>query len=223
MAWCRSSLRGAGFWRVLSRQPGQKSAARLGCSPFSSAGGPAFDWLSERNVTGATAKRVIAELGRAGLPQAQMPGLLESMGEAGLKQLVDSVERVRAGRPDESSAVVEITVEVPKERHSFVLRGRVGESLFDIVTDADAESGGEQLAAYLECACGGVSACSTCHVRLERSVFEALPEPSESEMDMLDLAFGFEEAASRLGCQLKITEDFNGAKIQLPEGVHNYF
>lgn len=31
-------------------------------------------------------------------------------------------------------------------------------------------------------------ACSTCHVILEEDVYDALPEPSETELDMLDLA-----------------------------------
>lgn len=40
----------------------------------------------------------------------------------------------------------------------------------------------------LEGACDGCLACSTCHVILEQKVFDRLPEPSEAEFDMLDLA-----------------------------------
>lgn len=42
-------------------------------------------------------------------------------------------------------------------------------------------------------ACEGVCACSTCHVILAGEVFDELPEPSEDEEDMLDLAFGLTE------------------------------
>ena len=42
----------------------------------------------------------------------------------------------------------------------------------------------------LEGACEGSLACSTCHVVIEKNFFEDLPEPSEEEEDMLDLAFG---------------------------------
>ena len=39
-------------------------------------------------------------------------------------------------------------------------------------------------------ACGGVVACSTCHVVVHPSFFSKLPKPDEEELDMLDLAFG---------------------------------
>lgn len=42
-------------------------------------------------------------------------------------------------------------------------------------------------------ACEGVCACSTCHVILTGEVFDELPEASEDEEDMLDLAFGLTE------------------------------
>ncbi|MDA8592865.1 2Fe-2S iron-sulfur cluster-binding protein [Planctomycetota bacterium] len=48
-------------------------------------------------------------------------------------------------------------------------------------------------------ACGGVCACSTCHVII-RDGFESIPEASESEEDMLDEAPGL-ELTSRLACQ----------------------
>jgi ferredoxin len=42
--------------------------------------------------------------------------------------------------------------------------------------------------ADLEGACGGELACSTCHVVLERRIYDALPEKTDEEEDMLDLA-----------------------------------
>lgn len=48
-------------------------------------------------------------------------------------------------------------------------------------------------------ACGGVCACSTCHV-IVREGFDTLNEASEDEEDMLDNAPGLEEH-SRLACQ----------------------
>ena len=48
-------------------------------------------------------------------------------------------------------------------------------------------------------ACGGVSACSTCHVIL-RGGHASCPPASDSEEDMLDLAPGV-EPTSRLACQ----------------------
>jgi 2Fe-2S ferredoxin len=72
----------------------------------------------------------------------------------------------------------------------------------------------------LEGACEGSLACSTCHVIVEPEWFDMLPEPSEDEEDMLDLAFGLSKT-SRLGCQLVITEELDGLTVRLPAGSRN--
>ena len=50
----------------------------------------------------------------------------------------------------------------------------------------------------LEGACECSIACSTCHVVLDDEVFDELPEPSEEEEDMLDLAYGLTPTEVRL-------------------------
>ena len=46
----------------------------------------------------------------------------------------------------------------------------------------------------MEGACGGSTACSTCHVIVEdEEMYDKIPEPSDDENDMLDLAFGLTE------------------------------
>lgn len=54
-------------------------------------------------------------------------------------------------------------------------------------------------------ACGGVCACSTCHVYVEQGA-DLLSEASEDEEDVLDKAFDV-RLTSRLGCQAKILEE----------------
>jgi 2Fe-2S ferredoxin len=54
-------------------------------------------------------------------------------------------------------------------------------------------------------ACGGVCACSTCHVYVVRGA-ELLSEQEDDEADILDKAFDV-RANSRLGCQSKILRD----------------
>ena len=54
-------------------------------------------------------------------------------------------------------------------------------------------------------ACGGVCACSTCHVYVEQGA-ELLSEASEDEEDILDKAFDV-KMSSRLGCQAKLEND----------------
>ncbi len=54
-------------------------------------------------------------------------------------------------------------------------------------------------------ACGGVCACSTCHVYVVKGK-ELLKEAEEDEEDILDKAFDV-QATSRLGCQAKIEKE----------------
>jgi 2Fe-2S ferredoxin len=72
----------------------------------------------------------------------------------------------------------------------------------------------------IEGACEGSLACSTCHVIVDPAWAKQLPEPTEDEEDMLDLAFGLEKT-SRLGCQITITEALDGLTVRLPAGVRN--
>ncbi|CBN74086.1 conserved unknown protein [Ectocarpus siliculosus] len=74
----------------------------------------------------------------------------------------------------------------------------------------------------LEGACEGVCACSTCHVIMSNEVFDQLPEASEDEEDMLDLAFGLTET-SRLGCQVIVTPEMDGIVVKLPAATRNFY
>lgn len=69
----------------------------------------------------------------------------------------------------------------------------------------------------LEGACEGSLACSTCHLIVEdEERFNALPEASEDEEDMLDLAFGLTHT-SRLGCQIMVNNGLDGIRVRLPD------
>ena len=72
----------------------------------------------------------------------------------------------------------------------------------------------------LEGACEGSLACSTCHVVVDAKWYDELDEPTEEEEDMLDLAFALTHT-SRLGCQIKITEELDGLTVTLPSATRN--
>lgn len=79
----------------------------------------------------------------------------------------------------------------------------------------------------IEGACEGVCACSTCHIILEDNIYDILSDIdedgiSEDEEDMLDMAFGL-TTTSRLGCQVQVTEDMEGAVIQIPNATRNFY
>jgi ferredoxin len=70
-------------------------------------------------------------------------------------------------------------------------------------------------------ACGGSCACSTCHVIVaDDDLYNRIPEPSDDENDMLDLAFGLTET-SRLGCQVKMSKALDGLVVRLPAMTRN--
>jgi 2Fe-2S ferredoxin len=71
---------------------------------------------------------------------------------------------------------------------------------------------------HLDHACGGVVACSTCHV-IVRAGYETCGEPSEAELDMLDQAPGVEEH-SRLGCQC-VPDGTKDVVVEIPQWNRN--
>lgn len=85
----------------------------------------------------------------------------------------------------------------------YELEGRDGWSVMEILRDGGLEIAGE---------CGGACACATCHVYVEDGWFEKLPEPSEDEVNMLDMALGV-QPNSRLSCQMHCTEELDGIKL----------
>jgi 2Fe-2S ferredoxin len=64
--------------------------------------------------------------------------------------------------------------------------------------------------------CGGACACATCHVYVDDKWRDVLGTPEEMEEDMLDFAVETREN-SRLSCQLKITDKFDGLIVHTPE------
>lgn len=82
----------------------------------------------------------------------------------------------------------------------------LGASLLRVAHDNDID---------LEGACGGSLACATCHLIIDDAWYGKLPCKTTAEEDMLDLAFGLTET-SRLGCQIKVTDDMDGMVVTLP-------
>jgi ferredoxin, 2Fe-2S len=72
----------------------------------------------------------------------------------------------------------------------------VGTSILEASNKAHAQVGS---------ACGGVCACSTCHVYVKQGLDDLSPA-SDREEDIMDKAFDV-KSISRLGCQSKILRD----------------
>ena len=81
-----------------------------------------------------------------------------------------------------------------------------GETLLDVAEDNDV---------HLNHNCGGVCACSTCHVYIEEGE-DDLEEISDKEEDFIDRAIN-PRLESRLGCQCEILEADAVIRVKIPD------
>ncbi len=113
---------------------------------------------------------------------------------AGVNPYIEKVQATRAARPFVVTFVDEETGErreVPVDPASFEF-GHIGQdgSLLDIATEAGVD---------INHSCGGVCACSTCHVYVQQGL-ESCSRATEDEEDELDKAPAL-TPDSRLSCQ----------------------
>lgn len=85
------------------------------------------------------------------------------------------------------------------------IEGREGWTIMEMMREAGLPVAAE---------CGGACACATCQVYVEDGWYEKLPAPTDTEVDMLDMALGV-QPNSRLGCQLVCSEALDGIKVTL--------
>eukprot|EP00566_Odontella_aurita_P018066 CAMPEP_0113540130 /NCGR_PEP_ID=MMETSP0015_2-20120614/8311_1 /TAXON_ID=2838 /ORGANISM="Odontella" /LENGTH=328 /DNA_ID=CAMNT_0000439903 /DNA_START=79 /DNA_END=1065 /DNA_ORIENTATION=+ /assembly_acc=CAM_ASM_000160 len=102
---------------------------------------------------------------------------------------------------------------------AFEVEALEGTSITD-VAKFGTSSGASTLGEYIECACSGIMACSTCHVVIDPKWHERVGKACEDEQDMLDLAYGPRET-SRLGCQVVLTKEMDGLVVRIPGGANN--
>lgn len=110
-------------------------------------------------------------------------------------------------------------------RVTFLPEGRTVEFAFDSLPyDGHGEpmsflDVAENFGIFLDHACGGVCACTTCHLHV-RQGSEGISEPEDKELDRLEQAAGI-ELNSRLGCQAVI-EKPGTYVVEIPKWNRNY-
>ncbi|KAL3915166.1 MAG: hypothetical protein SGILL_005776, partial [Bacillariaceae sp.] len=116
--------------------------------------------------------------------------------------------------------------ETPEERdealkRAFSVKAMTGLTLTDVAKFGEG-AGASHLGESIECACAGIMACSTCHVVIDPEWYDngVVEKPSESEVDMLDLAYA-PRNSSRLACQIVLDDSMDGMVIRLPKGANN--
>jgi 2Fe-2S ferredoxin len=169
------------------------------------------DYLKQQGLE----EKVAAGVVNAFLPHKPTVAEIKALGKDGLKALTESVQReIKAN--NWSSRSIDIHIKVPHQKTEFTIKGPIGQTFYQLAKQ------NHDLGQYLECACSGVAVCSTCHVIVDETDFAKLPAPKEDEADMLDLASDV-TPTSRLGCQIKFTEQLDGLTITIPASVNNLF
>lgn len=65
--------------------------------------------------------------------------------------------------------------------------------------------------------CGGGMACATCHCFVDEAWLDRVGSASQAEQEMLEFSAVEATAASRLSCQITISDDLDGLVVYLPE------
>lgn len=114
--------------------------------------------------------------------------------------------------PKSEEDVVNITY-ITKDGNRVKVRGKVGDNVLYLAHRYGVE---------MEGACEASLACTTCHCYVIGDYLAKLPEATEKEEDLLDLA-PFLKENSRLGCQIILTKDLEGIELQLPSVTRNFY
>ncbi|KAL6569524.1 Adrenodoxin-like protein 2, mitochondrial [Orobanche minor] len=121
---------------------------------------------------------------------------------------------VDSGEGNEKNEKINVTF-VDKDGEETHIEVPVGMSMLEAAHENDIELEGVG-------ACEGSLACSTCHVIvMDMEQYNKLPDPSDEENDMLDLAFSLTET-SRLGCQIIAKPELEGLRLALPSATRNF-
>lgn len=87
---------------------------------------------------------------------------------------------------------------ITQEGEEKAVTGPTGQDILTLAHENNVDLEGNEYVvsnpfSHLIGACEGSLACSTCHVILDQESYDKLPEPTDEENDMLDLAFGLTE------------------------------
>lgn len=62
--------------------------------------------------------------------------------------------------------------------------------------------------------CGGQLSCATCHVWVKEEFCDRVGGPGDVEADLLDMGVTDFTERSRLGCQIKMTDELDGLVVE---------
>lgn len=97
---------------------------------------------------------------------------------------------------------------IDRAGNSKAVEAEIGLSLMEVIRD----DGFDELLAL----CGGCCSCATCHIHVEPSAADKLPEMTDDESDLLDSSDHRNET-SRLACQIEMTADLEGITVTIAD------
>ena len=65
--------------------------------------------------------------------------------------------------------------------------------------------------------CGGLCSFATCHIYVDPAWTDRLPKPQSDELELLKELSDYQEATSRLSCQVDFTDALSGLKITIAQ------
>jgi 2Fe-2S ferredoxin len=101
--------------------------------------------------------------------------------------------------------MTQVTI-VRRNGEELTVDAAAGQSLMEVIRDG----GVDELLAL----CGGCCSCATCHVYVDESYLSKLSPISPDENDLLDSSES-RTAASRLSCQIRVTDEIAGIKVKV--------
>lgn len=114
--------------------------------------------------------------------------------------------------PKSDNEIVNITY-ITKDGIRIPVKGKIGDNCLYLAHRHNID---------MEGACEASLACTTCHVYVHDNYLRKLPEATEKEDDLLDMA-PFLKENSRLGCQIVLTKELDGIELTLPAATRNFY
>lgn len=102
---------------------------------------------------------------------------------------------------------------IDKSGKTTKVRGKIGDNVLYLAHRYEVE---------MEGACEASLACTTCHCYVHDGFIDKLPDAEEKEDDLLDMA-PFLKENSRLGCQIILTKELEGLRLELPKATRNFY
>ncbi|MDA5194501.1 2Fe-2S iron-sulfur cluster-binding protein [Govanella unica] len=93
-----------------------------------------------------------------------------------------------------------------RDGETSTIEADTGISLMENLRDNDFE---------LAAICGGMCSCATCHVFIDEDWMAKVGPRSEDENDLLGELDSFNDASSRLSCQIEVTKELDGLMVTI--------